>query len=112
MPMILNDKNQKCQLVSYVSTQDASGFAPDEPEMIKQTVWCKVSSVSGTEIAAFGQNNIKPSMKVTLWAAEYADQDEVIVGNSIYGVYRTYRTGMDEIELYLERKGGVSDGEN
>ena len=107
--MIMNDKNQKCKLLSYETAEDAAGFV-DETNTTESAVdvWCKVASVSGKEIATMGQNNIRPALKVTLWAEEYNDQETVEVDGLLYGVYRTYRPGQDEVELYLERKGGVS----
>ena len=107
--MIMNDKNQRCRLLAYETVEDAAGFM-DEENTIESAVdvWCKVASVSGKEIATMGQNTIKPALKVTLWAEEYNDQDSVEIDGLLYGVYRTYRPGQDEIELYLERKGGVS----
>ena len=108
--MVMNDKNQKCILISNDDAeQDAAGFVDESEETtLEQEVWCKVASVSGKEIATMGQNTIKPALKVTLWAEEYNDQDSVEIDGLLYGVYRTYRPGQDEIELYLERKGGVS----
>lgn len=111
--MIMNDKNQKCKLLSYETVEDAAGFVDDENTIESAVeVWCKVASVSGKEIATFGQNDIKPALKITLWADEYAEQETVIVDGLAYGVYRTYRPGQDEVELYLERKGGVNYGED
>ena len=104
--MVLNDKNQRATLVSYISAQDSSGFT-GESERVETVVWCKVASVSGNEIATMGQNNIKPSLRITVWVAEYCGQDEVEIDGVPYGVYRTYQPGMDEIDLYLERKGGL-----
>ena len=93
--MVLNDKNQKCILISNDNAeQDAAGFVDDSAETIaEKEVWCKVASVSGKEIATFGQNNVKPALKITLWADEYAEQETVIVDGLAYGVYRTYRPG-------------------
>ena len=110
--MVMNDKNQKCILISNDNAeQDAAGFVDDSTETIaEKEVWCKVASVSGKEIATFGQNDIKPALKVTLWADEYTEQETVVVDGLAYGVYRTYRPGQDEVELYLERKGGVNYG--
>ncbi len=110
--MTMNDKNQKCILLSNDEAErDEAGFVDESEETtLEKEVWCKVSSVSGKEIATFGQNDIKPALKVTLWADEYADEETVIVDGLAYGVYRTYRPGQDEVELYLERKGGVNYG--
>lgn len=106
---MLNDKNTKCTLLSYSVAEDPAGFVDDAGTVEERTtVWCKVQSVSGREIATMGQNNIKPSLKVTLWVNEYANQDTVEVDGKVYGVYRTYQNSADEIELYLERKAGAS----
>ena len=102
----MSDNNQRCYLITYISDQDDSGFEPDEPQEICKRVWCKVESVSGREFARMGQNNIRPQLRVTLWASEYDDQDTVEIDGKKYGVYRTFRPGADEIELYLERKAG------
>ena len=105
------DKNQKCTLIPPAAEPvvDEAGFmAETEETETGKTVWCKVSSVTAYEIATMGQNTIKPSLKVTLWADEYNGEEEVEIDGLMYGVYRTYQTGQDEIELYLERKGGVN----
>lgn len=107
---MVSDKNQLCGLVSYTETQDSAGFTGDSRTRIAKQVWCGVSSVSGQEIARFGQNGIKPALKVAVWADEYDDQEEVLVNGKLYGVYRTYQSGADEVELYLERKAGVVNG--
>lgn len=109
--MIFNDKNQRCTLIapSAEPVVDEAGFEVETDEPAGQrTVWCKVTSVTAYEIATMGQNNIKPSLKVTLWANEYGGETEVEIEGLTYGVYRTYQPGQDEIELYLERKGGVN----
>ena len=104
--MNMSDKNQRCYLITYFSTQDDSGFEPDNPTEIRKKVWCRIESVSGKEFARMGQNNIRPQLRVTLWASEYDDQDTVEIDGKKYGVYRIFQAGADEVELYLERKSG------
>lgn len=106
--MSVGDKNNRCYLISYVSDQDASGFEPDTQQEIRKKAWCKVESVSGREFARMGQNNIRPSCRVTVWANEYSEQDTVMLDGKKYGVYRTYQPNPEEVELYLERKAGDS----
>lgn len=106
--MAVGDKNNRCYLISYVSDQDSSGFEPDTQQEVRKKAWCKVESVSGCEFARMGQNNIRPSCRVTVWANEYSDQDTVEVDGKKYGVYRTFQPNPEEIELYLERKAGDS----
>ena len=89
-----------------MSDQDTSGFEPDEQQEIRKKAWCKVESISGREFARMGQNNIRPSCRVTIWANEYDDQDTVMLDGKKYGVYRTYQPNPEEVELYLERKAG------
>ena len=104
--MSVGDKNNRCYLISYVSDQDTSGFEPDTQQEIRKKAWCKVESISGREFARMGQNNIRPSCRVTIWAYEYNEQDTVELDGKKYGVYRTYQPNPEEVELYLERKAG------
>ena len=108
MALSVGDKNNRCYLISYMSDQDTSGFEPDEQQEIRKKAWCKVESISGREFARMGQNNIRPSCRVTIWANEYSEQDTVELGGKKYGVYRTYQPNPEEVELYLERKAGDS----
>ena len=82
--MSVGDKNNRCYLISYVSDQDTSGFEPDEQQEIRKKAWCKVESISGREFARMGQNNIRPSCRVTIWANEYSEQDTVELDGKKY----------------------------
>lgn len=75
-------------------------------------VWAKLKSVSRSEWAAAGQHGLQPQLVAIIYAAEYADQPVVVIGDGEsarrYAVYRTYRPENSEhIELYLERKVGA-----
>lgn len=72
-----------------------------------RTVYCGEKSITRAEWAAAAQNRLKAAYCLTVWADEYEGETVAIYGGVRYGIYRTYRKGSDEIELYLEQKAGV-----
>lgn len=67
-------------------------------------------SVSQTEWFSAGANDINAELVVTIYNFEYQDERIAEIGDVRYGVYRTYRLpNSDFIELYLEKKGGVTN---
>lgn len=73
------------------------------------TVWARRSSVTVQEWTSAGERGVNPEMRVEVYGFEYSGQTIVKIGSENYGVYRTYsKPGSEKIELYLEKKGGVS----
>lgn len=94
--------------------QDA--LAQHVPQESSRTVYCDLTSISGTEQAAAGQQKIRPYARARVHAEDYAGETliEYAGGGMLragrYAVYRTYYDG-DVVELYLEAKTGVRGGE-
>lgn len=95
-------------------TQDA--LAQHVPKEAARTVYCDLTSISGTEQAAAGRQKIRPSARVRIHAEDYAGEPLVeyaggpLLRAGRYAVYRAYCAG-DVVELYLEEKTGVRNGE-
>lgn len=70
-------------------------------------VFCNISSISRAEWYQAGQSEIKPEYKVTVFAYDYQNETLAVLNGVRYSVYRTYLSGNESIELYLERKVGV-----
>ena len=68
--------------------------------------FAKVESIYGDESNNAAQNNIKASLKVTVWLSEYGGEKAVRYKNEVFSVYRTFVKN-DFIELYLAEKVGV-----
>lgn len=73
-------------------------------------VYCNVSSVSRAEWYEAGQQGLKPEYRITMFAYDYDGQEEVVFNGVHYSVYRTFLAANDEIELYVEAQGGVTNG--
>lgn len=94
------------QLLS--TTFEKNAYGVDVPTETPRQVFCQVDSVTRTEFFNGGRNGLNPAWKFTLPAVNYNGEDTVIYEGKPYGVYRTYYAGGDELELYVERKGGTN----
>lgn len=78
-----------------------------EEELPPREVFCTVKSITRAEWAAVGQRGLKPALCAVVWAEEYEGELTAEYGGQRYGIYRTYQPNPEEVELYLEKKGGV-----
>ena len=70
-----------------------------------------VNSVSRREWMDAGRNGMNPELMLTTAAINYSGEKEVEYEGVRYAVYRTYNPpNSDEIEIYLQRKVGVQNG--
>lgn len=72
-----------------------------------RTVLGYLSSISASEFFEAGRSGLNPQLRVTMFAPDYHGETAVDVSGVRYGVYRTYMSADDTIELYLERKAGA-----
>lgn len=86
----------------YIS--DAIGQAIEVEEA--REIYVDVSSVTRQEWTEAGRMGFNPSIRLVTPYANYEDEDEVEFRRKRYSVYRTFVAG-DNIELYLEKKGGL-----
>lgn len=100
------DRSDVIYLVSETKTQDANGVWNVQTD--KRMVFCNVQSVTQTEFFEAGRNGLNPEYEFTLFQGDYNGERTVEYGGETYAVYRTYRTRTDEMELYVERKGGTN----
>lgn len=98
------DRSNVCTLIGETYAADAIGQMVATE--VRSDVYCNVSSVSQSEWFQGGQNGLKPELKITMFAPDYAEQKIVEVNGNRYGVYRTYVRQDELLELYLERKTG------
>ena len=99
------DRSEQLQLISTAIQNDQYGVAR-AVETVK-TVFCRARSVSMSEHFAAGQAGFRASMQFTVLAAEYAGEPVVCYRGQRFGVYRTYTSSKDTLELYGEVKAGV-----
>lgn len=104
------DRSNVISLVSTSQTQDAFGVWRQTET--KRDVFCQVDSVTRAEFFEAGRSGLNPEYRFTLFAGDYNGESIVIFNGKAYSVYRTYHARTDEIELYVERKGGTNGKEN
>lgn len=104
------DRSNVISLVSTSQTQDAFGVWRQTET--KRDVFCQVDSVTRAEFFEAGRSGLNPEFRFTLFAGDYNGESIVIFNGKAYSVYRTYHARTDEIELYVERKGGTNGKEN
>ena len=97
------------KLIKQAYTKDTIGQGV--PNESSREVFASINSVSRSEWSAAGVNGLKPSFVATTPSINYEGEMIVELSGERYSVYRTYlKKDSDEIELYLERKVGVSHG--
>lgn len=99
------DKSNVMQLVTVTYTTDTLG--QKVPAESNRTVFCNLASVTQSEWYEAGRAGLKAEYRATIFAADYNGETIAILNNVRYGIYRTYMSGGDDIELYLERRAGA-----
>lgn len=73
----------------------------------ENTVFCNVTSISGSEFFEAAQTGIKPELRFVIYSFEYNGETLVEYENTLYTVYRTFNRSKDLIELYVTKDGGT-----
>lgn len=98
------DRSEVITLIGSTKTQNAYGVWVETKTL--KNVFCQVDSVTRAEFFEGGRNGLNPEFRFTMFFGDYEGEREVIFNGKPYSVYRTYHGRTDEIELYVERKGG------
>lgn len=98
------DRSDVIDLIDQVMTKDDYGVW--KATETKKAVYCKVDSVTASEFFDGGRNGLNPEYRMTVFSGDYDGQRVIEYAGLRYGVYRTFKAKNDNIELYVERKGG------
>lgn len=102
------DRSNIIYLIGETYTTDEIGqYVPTE---IKRAVYCNVRNISRAEWFEAGRSGLQPSYCLTVFEPDYQGEKIVEYEGRRYGVYRTYRTQNETLEIYVEEKGGIADG--
>lgn len=104
------DRSSVITLLSDVQTQNAFGVWV--PTRTRRDVFCQVDSVTRAEFFEGGRNGLNPEYRITMFFGDYNGETVLEYEGKTYSVYRTYHARTDEIELYVERKGGTNGAES
>lgn len=99
------DRSNPIKLISKSYTTDSIG--QKVAIETSRTVFCALRSVSRQEWKDAGEMGFKPSLQATMFSYDYEGEEIAEVNGERYGIYRTYFSTTDTIELYLEQKAGV-----
>lgn len=100
------DRSNVLTLVKETRTKNEYGVWQTAEETLD--VFCGVSSVTQSEFFDGGRNGLNPEYRFTIFFADYDGEKTVEFEGKRYGVYRVYQAKTDELELYVERKGGTN----
>lgn len=92
------------KLIAKTYTYDSIGQAVETESYTE--IFVEERSITRTEWAEAGRVGHNPSIQLVTPYMNYNNQEEVEYKGVRYSIYRTYLNG-DNIELYLEKKGGV-----
>lgn len=98
------DRSRVCNLITTSYSVDAIG--QQVPVETVRQVYCNIRSVSRSEWQSGGVLGLKPELQITMFTHDYEGEEIVEVEGVRYGIYRTYLTENESLELYLERKVG------
>lgn len=99
------DRSDVMQLVAVRYSEDDIGQRI--PAETARNVFCSIASVSASEWFEAGRSGMKAALKVTVFEPDYRGEQIAVVDGVRYGIYRTYRTKNETLELYLEAKAGI-----
>lgn len=99
------DRSAVISLITTTFTTDSIGQRV--PAESSSDHFCQLDSVTQTEWFEAGRAGLNAEYRATMPAEEYNGEEIAEIGGVRYGIYRTYRTRGDGIELYLEKKAGV-----
>lgn len=100
------DKSRVLTLISETYTKDSIG--QQIPSETPRNVFCNITSVSGEEWLNVGVLGLKAEYRATMFRYDYQGEQIAELDGTRYGIYRTHEGRNETIELYLEKKAGVS----
>ena len=100
------DRSNVIKLISSTKTQDENGVWRET--LSRRQVFCDVSSVTASEFFEGGRNGLNPEFRMTIFAGDYQGETMLEFNGKTYAIYRTYLAHNDNLELYVERKGGTN----
>lgn len=92
------------KLINQTTSYDNIG-QPTHTES-QTTIFVEEKSITRAEWSEAGRNGFNPEILLVTPFMNYNGQRFVEYKSIRYAIYRTYQSG-DNIELYLEKKGGV-----
>ena len=100
------DRSDVIYLIGTTQTQDDNGVW--RPTTTRRKVFASRGSITRAEFFEAGRNGLNPQHVFNVFFGNYQGEEVVEYNGKTYSVYRTYQAGTDDLELYVERKGGTN----
>lgn len=100
------DRSDVLTLLSVTKSQNQYGVW--EKTITERQVFCQVDSVTRAEFFEAGRNGLNPEYRFTVFFDDYQGEETCVYKGKAYGIYRTYHSSTDKLELYVQRKGGTN----
>ncbi len=104
------DRSEVLTLLKATKTRDEYGVWAES--FTRRDVFCQVDSVTRSEFFDAGRNGLNPEYRFSIFFGDYDGERIGEFRGQTYGIYRTFHGKTDEMELYVERKGGTNGKEN
>ena len=95
-------------LTLIATSYTKNDYGVDVPVESCREVFAKVNSVTRAEFFDGGRNGLNPQLVFRVFRGDYCGEQTCEFHGLRYGIYRTFMTPDDYIELYAERKGGTN----
>ena len=105
----------KDDVITLVAITPTGGFDEYGQELFTEStrqIFCKVTSATRAEYFEARQTGLEPEFVFTTQPTNYAGERVLEYGTDAqgnaqrYAIYRTYRRGADELELYAQKQVG------
>lgn len=100
------DRSDVIKLIAVSQTQDAYGVW--NGTYTSREVYCRVESIRQSEFFEAGRSGLNPEYRFIVFEGNYQGEEIVEYKDKTYSIYRTYLRANDDLELYVERKGGTN----
>ena len=95
------------ELLTSILSTDAYGVQRQTLESCE--IFARVASVTRNEFFEGGRAGLNPEAMFVVFHGDYGGQTLIRWQGKTYAVYRTYHVpGTDDLELYVQREGGVN----
>lgn len=95
-----------CYLLSTTVSDDNIGNQLETP--MERLVYCAELPVNSSEFYNAGQSGIKPEHLLVIDLEEYDGETALKYEDKTYSIYRTYPRGGGLLELYCNKKAGIT----
>lgn len=98
------DRSTPIYLIRETYEEDEYGVL--KPKRKRELVYANVTSVSASEWFEGGRAGLNPEYRMTMFGPDYCGEEELEYNDRRYAIYRIYRSSIDRVELYVQRKKG------